>query len=51
MKELKREMTQVAVRVPAPILEKLRVKAEKDLRSVNSQILAYVASGLDKDAA
>jgi hypothetical protein len=45
------ETTRFTLRVPDPLLERLRAAAERDRRSVHAEILYMLETALDQEAA
>jgi hypothetical protein len=43
--------TRQTIRLPDPLLVRLRVAAERNRRSVHAQMLIYIERGLDNDEA
>jgi plasmid stability protein len=41
--------TRQTIRLPDPLLARLRVAADREHRSVHGQILSYIERGLDQD--
>jgi hypothetical protein len=45
-----KDETRQTIRLPDPLLARLREAAERDRRSVHAQMLHYIERGLDQDA-
>jgi hypothetical protein len=46
---MEQDTTRQTIRLPDPLLARLRAAAEADHRSVHGQMIAYIERGLDAD--